>query len=463
MGSFKISTKKGLSTIKNLLFFVSLLFLFSCKEDQTKTKEIFQLHYQDSVTVLVDSLYKAYRKGDISATKTMQLYDSLETENIKLFQKRNQLSSHILHSKGKVHYKIRDYESSKNSFWEALKIKEEILPENHPEIARSYQNLGVINYILKNYFTGLNYSLQAALYPDELDSKLKKDIYKTISLLYKYIGDYDQAIYYLENAIAVAAAEMNTQEEKARMEWTKIWAYLNNDMTGLYAANMKDPVSAFPYAKRSYEKSKLNLNTEADSSSYSKVLNNMGIVYELNDELDSALYFYNHALQINLLHQNANSIGANLDNMSIVFKKMQKWDEALDYCKRSLEYHSLHNKLKKNYVYDNMAEVYLNKGDIDLALYYLNLAMKFVVTDFKPETVVSNPVLLTENLVDKPGLFIYLGTKADALAKKYEKNNKQIYLEAAYEAYLKMDSLIDIMRPDYPFFEEHSSFHSSFF
>lgn len=181
-----------------------------------------------------------------------------------------------------------------------------------------------VNAINNIPFDKMNSNAMAAidLYKKAID--LAKQINKTeqlaiayekIALAYYYNGDYDLSVSSALQAIKHFEAINNTKKAGS------VYASLG------YQMKRRNLPKAFEYMQKGLKKLKASDDLQALSAAY----NNYGVLHEMDNNIDSALFFYNQSL--NIVNQLKDSIGIpySLNNIAGAYVIIEQFDKALPY------------------------------------------------------------------------------------------------------------------------------------
>lgn len=131
-----------------------------------------------------------------------------------------------------------------------------------------------------------------------------------------------------------------------------------------------DPDEAYRYAQQA---KKLAVKLSKDSLLADAYVA-MAVVFHNRSAYDSALYYYNHA--INLQGDNI-KVSSSLNNIGVIYKELSNYDSAIVYHKQALVLEEIHGRdWGKAFTLNNIANVYLSQGKYDEALRYYNESLE---------------------------------------------------------------------------------------
>ncbi|MDD5150654.1 MAG: tetratricopeptide repeat protein [Flavobacterium sp.] len=189
--------------------------------------------------------------------------------------------------------------------------------------------------------------------------------YSNLSLVYYYDGKYESDLKYSLKAIAIFEKINNL--EKLALEYGELG----------YRMKKTNLVKAIYYMQKG--------KTIAEKNNFQKPLlsiyNNYGYLKELNQEEDSALFFYKKGLIIKEKIQDSVGIPYSLNNIALIYLKQKKYNEATILLNLAFK---IRLKLKdeigiaENYFYFGDLNFNQQKFSIALAFYQkcLNIALK---------------------------------------------------------------------------------------
>lgn len=211
-----------------------------------------------------------------------------------------------------------------------LIIREHYLPENHPDIADTYEFISIAFEGLGRYDEAMEYCKKALEFCEArlgLEHLLTADAYSNIARVYREMGQLDIALQYSKKALAISEVKLGSEH----------------------------PDTAIAY-------------------------NNIANAYYAMGKYDTALEYHRKALAIyeDKLGAEHPDTAATYDNIANVYYDMGKLDTALEYHKKALAI--CESKLGAEHpdtatTYNNVAFVYWKKGDLKTAQIYFEKAL----------------------------------------------------------------------------------------
>lgn len=163
-------------------------------------------------------------------------------------------------------------------------------------------------------------------------------ILEQLSIAHYYNGDYDMSVKSALHAV-------NIYEELGHSEKSgAVYASIG------YQMKRRDLQKAYEYMKRGV---KLLEGTE-DLKALSAAYNNYGVLFEMDDKIDSALFFYNKSLDIVVELNDSIGIPYALNNIAGAYVLNGDYQKALPYYKKALDIREKRldaNGMAENYTY----------------------------------------------------------------------------------------------------------------
>ena len=319
---------------------------------------------------------------------------------------------------------IGDYNSALLYYDKVMKIQKLVLGENHPDLATSYNNIGIVYADRSDYNTALKYYDKARkIYEQVLGENhlFFAQIYHNIGRIYEDKSDYDIALQYYDKAMNIQKRVFDENHPVLTISYNSIGcAYLRKgdyDTALLYldkamkirnlvlGDNHPDLATSYNnigsvYAKKGdytialeyYDKAMkirervLGENHPALATTYS----NIGGVYDKKGDYTIALEYYDKAMKIRerVLGENHPSLATSYNNIGSVYAKKGDYTIALEYYDKAMKIRE--RVLGENHpslatTYNNIGSVYAKKGDYAIALEYYNKSMKICELVFDEE------------------------------------------------------------------------------
>ena len=267
-------------------------------------------------------------------------------------------------------------------YGKALKISQKINGEWHRDVAAILNNMGLTYSSLGDYPRALEYYEKSLMIRRKLLSDNHPDValsYNNVGSVYSWQGEHAKALGYYEKALKIS--------QKINGKWHRDVATILNNM-GLTYSSLGD----YPRALEYYEKS-LMIQRKLLSDNHPDVAlscNNIGSVYSFQEEYAKALEYYEEALKTyrRIYGEDHSDIALCYNNIGYVYSSWGDYSRALKYYGKSLKIRQKIFGEEHPYVatsYYNIGSVYEWNGDYPLALEYLEKALKIRLKIFGEE------------------------------------------------------------------------------
>ena len=433
-----------------LLFVLSLLPLGLAAQE---------VAYEDFLSILND-FYKKQQSSQANnyAKEVLKQYEktwaehSLEQYNklIALAQQtigdRNATVAYLIHKKGIYLYRKRAYAEALPVFKQSLKTRQNIYKDGHPDLANSAYTIGVLYLKLEDYQQAIAYFKQAlAVYEKINDSRGIAKCCEQLGSTYEEIKDYKLAEGYILLAI-------NHLMDAYGYTHSKLASAFNN--LGLVQLRQKQ----YPIAIKSFQQAIAihQFNETQSSRSLSNYSLNMAHAYHEMGKRKEALNHYSKVLELEKIDDSESSINTfnALLNIGIYHQDNRNFDKARGYMQQALQIckdiFGNEKNIQYNYAYHNIGTNYFRQKDYPQALVYFQKAIQQQIQNFDKEDIYANPYLpKAEWLGTKTELLLDFDFKAQAFFQWYQQSKDLQYLQAAYDTYLIATELIDLMRTEF--------------
>lgn len=276
--------------------------------DSTRLEALNDFIIRHLVTIDLDSAYSYNKLAEKSAVKKnqdKQLGDSYNTYGI-------------------IYLNLSIYDSANYFFQRALSIHKKL--KNISGIAASYNNLGITAINTEDYLNSIKYfSLGKKLKEELKDSASVASLLINISEVYRKIGQYDEAIKYLNEAELY-----NTNVN------SKLHVRIANAIYGNLGVLFSNHIVDIPKARKYFALELpyiVKLNNEVI---YAKYINNIGLCFAKEGKLDSALLYYNKALESAYKKNDLYGIPMYLINKTDALFQLKKYKDAISIGEKSL-------------------------------------------------------------------------------------------------------------------------------
>jgi serine phosphatase RsbU (regulator of sigma subunit)/Tfp pilus assembly protein PilF len=242
----------------------------------------------------------------------------------------------ILNNWGIYFERTGNYEKSVAKHLEALRIRQDL--KNEKDIAASYENLGAVYFYMGDYDKCEKNTLKAVeLIEGRGDKKMLGELYDNLGSCYFASYKDSLAEQYMLRSLALAAETNN----KIGIEN----AY--NNLASFYSETGK------PYLAKSYLLKAMDLLVDSPDR-ISSVMQTMAKVYEKTNKADSALFYYNKALEIDKKSGNKYRCKSLFYDLSRFYFSREDYKNA--YLTQQ-EFHALDDSLTNEANVKNIAEL----------------------------------------------------------------------------------------------------------
>jgi len=221
---------------------------------------------------------------------------------------------------------------------------------------------GMMLHSVGQYDTALGYLEQSLAIQQQIgDRQGEGATLNNISQIHKVRGDYDTALGYLEQSLAIQ------QQIGDRMgEGTT----LNNLATTAYAKGDYD--TALTYLEQS-----LAIRQQiGDRNGEGATLNNISQIYDAKGDYDTALAYLEQSLAIRQQIGDRKGEGATLNNLATTAYAKGDYDTALGYLEQSLAIQQqIGDRQGEGVTLNNISQIHKVRGDYDTALGYLEQSL----------------------------------------------------------------------------------------
>ena len=265
-----------------------------------------------------------------------------------------------------------DYKKALEYNKKALAINERVFGKEHPEIAKTFNNMGGVFHAQGDYDMALKYFGKAlsikeeALGPEHSSTAVT---HNNIASVYADKGDYKSALEYYGKALTIIEREFGTKNYKAATTY--------NNIASIYDAQ-GDYEKALEFYGKDISIIEGILGTNHPETA--KTYNNMANVFREQGEYDKAMEYYVKAVSIRerVLGTEHPDTATTYGSIAIFYADQCNYERALEYCGKALSI--FEKKLGTKHpdtatTYDSIAGVYEELGDYKKALGYYEKAL----------------------------------------------------------------------------------------
>ena len=278
---------------------------------------------------------------------------------------------------GLVYNDQGNYVKALESYNKALEIYLSVFGDKHPNVATNYNNIAVVYFSQGNYAQALEYynkalELYLSVFGDRHPSVATS--YNNIAAVYFSQGNYAQALEYYNKALELYLSVFGDRHPSVATNYNNIGGVY--DSQGNYA-------KALEYYNKALE---IRLSVFGDRHpDIATCYNNIGGIYRGN--YAKALEYYNKALKIllSIFGDRHPNVATSYNNIAAVYFSQGNYAQALEYYNKALEiYLSVFGDRHPNVAtnYNNIGAVYFSHGNYAQALEYYNKALEIYLSIF---------------------------------------------------------------------------------
>ena len=288
---------------------------------------------------------------------------------------------------------IAEYSKAKELYEKSLHIREEVLGENHPDIATSYNNLALVYADQGEYLKAQELFEKSLHIREEILGENHLDTatsYNNLAGVYKNQGEYLKAQELYEKSLHIMEEILGENHLDTATSY--------NNLAGVYKNQ-----SEYLKAQELYEKS-LHIREEVLGENHPDIAtsyNNLALVYADQGEYLKAQELFEKSLHIReeILGENHPSTATSYNNLALVYADQGEYLKAQELFEKSL--HIMEEVLGENHPdtatsYNNLAGMYMHQKKYRKALTYYIKAYK--VLEFKLGQNHPNTQIVYENL-----------------------------------------------------------------
>jgi tetratricopeptide (TPR) repeat protein len=274
---------------------------------------------------------------------------------------------------GMLYHSIGEYSEALPYHEKALAIRQQSLTPNHSDLATSYNNIGLVFYSISEYSKAISSHEKAleirqqSLPPNHPDLAMS---YNNIGLVYNRTGDYSKALSYYEKALEIRQQSLPSNHPLLATSYNSI---------GLVFYSMGEYSKAASYHEKALEIRQQSL--PSNHPGLARSYNNIGSVYKAMNECSKALSYYEKALEMRQqsLSPNHPDLGSSYNNIGSVYKAMNECSKALSYYEKALEIRQqslppTHPDLGSSY--NNIGRMFYSMGEYSKAVSYHEKALE---------------------------------------------------------------------------------------
>ncbi len=246
-------------------------------------------------------------------------------------QREDEIGANLCTEMGYHLQMIGDYAGALPYYERALAISEQVLGPDHPDTARSLNNLGGLLQAQGDYAGARPYYERALAIREQVLGPEHPDTASSLNnlgFLLARLGDYEAALPYYERALAI-------YEKALGPEHPDTASSLNN--LGFLLARLGDYEAALPYYERALAIYEKMLGPEHPDTASS--LNNLGFLLATLGDYEAARPYYERALAIReqVLGPEHPDTATSLNNLAVLCVNQNDLLTAIDYMRRAVD------------------------------------------------------------------------------------------------------------------------------
>jgi len=239
---------------------------------------------------------------------------------------------------------------------------------------------------------------------------------------------------------------------------------LHKEAIELYNASNDLTRKANAMARMAYEGKKRNLKSSIEwlreaigilkaqnqLQDLSSAMNNFGVLAEMNNQIDSALYYYNQALSINIKIKDSIGMPYTLNNIAGVYFIKKDFNEGLKYINKStLIREKLNDKVGMAWNERSIGEVFISEGKPSQALEHFRKSLTYATKAAYPDLISKNYkdiAFIMHQLKKSDSAYFYFNSFLTINDSLYNSQNQKqlVEMESIYENEKKSSKINDL-------------------
>jgi len=281
---------------------------------------------------------------------------------------------------GAVYSDVGEYTLAYEFYLKALDLRLKLFGKNHSDVAKTYLNIGNIFYFLGDYSRQLeSYSLATKIFINACGEKHPYVAagYHNLGIVYQQMGDFESALSHFNKALELRIELLGQNHPEIASSY--------NNLGVIY-----EKTGASEKAIECYQNSLLISRTNSGEKNPEVATSylNIGAVYFKKGDLEEALQYYYKALKIyrQALGENHLHVAECYNNIGVVYVRKGEYDAGNQYYDKSLriKYRILgqnHPSIAESY--SNIGMVYTDIKIYDKALEFHKLALNIYLQNFE--------------------------------------------------------------------------------
>lgn len=414
---------------KNILS-ILVYCLLLCQASSVKGQSVISELLKDRKQDLVEANYTSYLEKSNEIAKEYYYNYNSDSSIIVLakaleFKFRNLVSDSLLaachHQLGICYYDIQKYDLAIEQWQTAIDLRKKFLSPTSLDLIKGYRNIANA-YLETRRLSRAEFFLRRALNlnytREEIVKEKEAQLNAELGSLYTQSEDLDKAERHL--AIAEDLYLEHFQEDQYEL------AIINNNIYQLSKLKANYPMM-IEYAEKSLEIYSDNDITENDLVTLASCYNNLAIAYDLSGFIEQSIVAYEKTLELGQSDLTDEALmrvyALASSNVTTAYSAISKYSDAIKSSNKAIELSKIlgDNSIELG-AYENLADVYLDKGDLDSALIVITRA-----TDLR-ESIKSTQ---TDPNISLSLSVLVNSSKIRILMSRFKKNGKISELKSA--------------------------------
>ncbi len=271
---------------------------------------------------------------------------------------------------------MNEYEIALEHFQQALAIYLKVFDAEHPRVAASYNNIGMVYGHLGDYEKALEYFQRSLAIELKILGEEHPDValcYNSIGVVCNDMGNYEKALKYHQKAIAILLKVYGEEHPGVATAYNNI---------GVVYDNLRNCEKALEYYQKSLAVGLKVLGEE--HLGVARCYNNIGLVHKQLGNYEHALEYYHKDLSIclKILADEHPDVAMSYNNIGLVYIKLGDYERAQEYFEKSLAirlkvFGTNHPHVAMSCT--NIGCAYGDLGEYDKALEYLQKSLAILL------------------------------------------------------------------------------------
>ena len=319
-----------------------------------------------------------FKQAIQSYQKALVIFTDLKDSGQGDLDSLQQSIIYTLNPLGAVYFQLGDYQQSRAIYLQVLALQS----ENSIAQVQTLNNLGVVASNLNQYAQAFRYYQKALDLLDqfsgchsETTDKVcyggdEASILNNLAILYFTLGQYEQAINFSEQAtLLYQRLTSGDFYDLAARDFQFLYDVIGT--ASINALFTHQSLAIRPAVGDNYNKSE-SIVRQGEAVNY----NNLGQIYNSQEQPEKALAFYQKALDIYQNLGNQQGLGITYNNLANVYLILKQFDQALAFNEKALQvYKEVGDQTGIGITFSNAGQIYSEQGDFKQGKQKLNQAL----------------------------------------------------------------------------------------